>query len=81
MEESFKRGEMGLILGYVYYGRGLVWDVYFVLLIFGFEVLGLEMVEWVIFEGNEGMWIVLRKIGCIDVGVLVEDGSDLLWGM
>ncbi|XP_024364249.1 uncharacterized protein [Physcomitrium patens] len=80
MEESPKRGEMGLILGHAYHGRGLVWDVHLVLLTFGFEVLGLEMVEWVTSEGNEGMRTVLRKIGCTDVGVLVEDGSDPLWG-
>lgn len=80
MEESPKRGEMGLILGHAYHGRGLVWDVLLVLLTFGFEVLRLEIVEWVTSEGNEGMRTVLRKIGCTDVGVLVEDDNDPLWG-
>lgn len=77
--ETPKRGEMGVILAHGLHGRGLVWDVHLLLLTLGFEELGLEMVEWVTGEENEGMRAVLRKMGCRDAGVLVEDGDEE-WG-
>lgn len=78
-EETPKRGEFGVIVAHGQQGRGLVWDVHLLLLTLGFEELELEIVEWVTAEENEGMRAVLRKMGCKDAGVLVEESRDQ-WG-
>ena len=73
-DETPKRGEVGIVLAHAHQGKGLVWDVHLALLALGFDELGLETVEWVTSETNEGMRAVLRKMGCEDVGVSEEDG-------
>lgn len=73
---ALKRGELGVIVAHSQQGRGLVWDVHLLLLTLGFEELGLEVVEWVTAEENEGMRAVLRKMGCKDAGPSVAEGDD-----